>query len=180
MEVLCLFGLGFTATLIGVISAAAIDNAKRLFFLLIFYTNKLFLKIGGKPPMPAYINIDNYEEHLKGAKRKLYRFFNSNAVQGFCLFVFIWIYIIIGGVIFAAVEGWQYQDAHWYCFITLTTIGYGDFSAKTPGGRALCCLFALGGIGLLAAFFGLVGTSIVAGVREGVKKIKLLIANRNK
>ncbi|XP_072036161.1 potassium channel subfamily K member 10-like [Amphiura filiformis] len=37
------------------------------------------------------------------------------------------LFIVIPALIFQAVEGWTYHEAWYYCFITLTTIGFGDF-----------------------------------------------------
>ena len=35
--------------------------------------------------------------------------------------------MLISAVIFFATEGWTYADSLYYTFITLTTIGLGDF-----------------------------------------------------
>lgn len=42
-----------------------------------------------------------------------------------------------------------------------TTIGYGDYSPSTTGGRLFCVLFALGGVAVLAIGLGVVGHKIV-------------------
>jgi hypothetical protein len=42
-----------------------------------------------------------------------------------------------------------------------TTIGYGDYSPSTTGGRLFCVLFALGGVAVLAIALGVVGHKIV-------------------
>ena len=45
------------------------------------------------------------------------------------LFVGLGLFIFIPASIFVAVEGWDYHEAWYYCFITLTTVGFGDFVA---------------------------------------------------
>ena len=37
--------------------------------------------------------------------------------------------VFIPSIIYAHVEGWTYRDAVYYCVITLTTVGFGDFVA---------------------------------------------------
>ena len=39
------------------------------------------------------------------------------------------LFIMIPAIIFQAIEGWSYHEAWYYCFISLTTIGFGDFVA---------------------------------------------------
>lgn len=34
-------------------------------------------------------------------------------------------------VMFQQQEGWTYSEAIYYCFITLSTVGFGDFVAGT-------------------------------------------------
>ena len=47
---------------------------------------------------------------------------------GFILFV------VIPACIFLAIESWAYREAMYYVFITLTTIGFGDY---VPGNRSI-------------------------------------------
>lgn len=46
----------------------------------------------------------------------------------------------------------SFADGLWWSIVTLTTVGYGDISPSTPGGRVLAGLIMLFGIGLLATF----------------------------
>lgn len=39
------------------------------------------------------------------------------------------LFLLIPGLCFMLVENWTYGEAVYYCFITLTTIGFGDFVA---------------------------------------------------
>ena len=48
---------------------------------------------------------------------------------GFPLFIFF------PAIIFSAVDGWSYGDSIYYCFVTLTTVGFGDFVPGIPDSR---------------------------------------------
>lgn len=39
------------------------------------------------------------------------------------------IIIMIGAAVFSRYEGWSYFDSFYYCFVTVTTIGFGDYVA---------------------------------------------------
>lgn len=55
-----------------------------------------------------------------------------------------------------------WQDALWYCLVTLTTVGYGDFFPKTPGGRFLVGVPLLVlGIGLLGLLLSVLATALI-------------------
>ncbi|XP_049872655.1 uncharacterized protein LOC126371415 isoform X2 [Pectinophora gossypiella] len=86
-------------------------------------------------------------------------------------------YIVAGTFLFKRWEGWAYLDAAYFCFITLTTIGFGDFvpaqgQTQALGGDAadavhsiaLCSLYLLFGIALLAMSFNLVQEEVRANV----------------
>ncbi|GFO10297.1 two pore potassium channel protein sup-9 [Plakobranchus ocellatus] len=68
-----------------------------------------------------------------------------------------------GAAIFAYFEGWNYIDAFYFCFITLTTIGFGDFVAlqkddmltKQPQYVTFCLIFILFGLAVLSAAMNL-------------------------
>jgi len=48
-------------------------------------------------------------------------------------------FIGLGTVIYHFVEGWSWLDSLYFSVITLTTIGYGDFSHKPIWGKFLPC-----------------------------------------
>ncbi len=61
-------------------------------------------------------------------------------------------YILAGSVIFSITEGWNILDGAYFCFITFTTIGFGDFvpgkntlETEKKGVAALCTLYLLVG-----------------------------------
>jgi voltage-gated potassium channel len=46
------------------------------------------------------------------------------------------------------------EEALWWSFVTLATVGYGDYYPVTTGGRIIAVVMSLGGIGLFGAFTG--------------------------
>ncbi|BFZ11346.1 hypothetical protein BsWGS_14385 [Bradybaena similaris] len=68
-----------------------------------------------------------------------------------------------GAAIFSYFEGWPYIDAFYYCFVTLTTIGFGDFVAlqkddmlsQQPQYVTFCLIFILFGLTVISAAMNL-------------------------
>ena len=60
--------------------------------------------------------------------------------------------LLVGSILFHFVEGWRYFDALYYSLITLTTVGYGDFSPATDLGKIISMIYIIFGIGILLAF----------------------------
>jgi len=43
---------------------------------------------------------------------------------------------LLGALVFAKLEGWSYWIAFYFCFVSMSTLGLGDFSPETQAGRA--------------------------------------------
>jgi len=52
-------------------------------------------------------------------------------------------------------------DAYYFTAITLTTIGYGDFSPTTPLTKIFTTFYVLIGLGIIAGLIGLVGETMI-------------------
>ena len=61
----------------------------------------------------------------------------------------------IGTVFYHLVEGWRWVDAYYFSVVTLATVGYGDLSPKTDVGKIFTTFYIFAGVGMLAAYFGL-------------------------
>ncbi len=54
--------------------------------------------------------------------------------------------------------GW---DAFWYTFVTITTVGYGDFYPVTIGGRITGMVIMLAGVGLIGVLASLLSSTLI-------------------
>lgn len=72
-------------------------------------------------------------------------------------------------VMWPLVEGWDYMASFYFAWVTLTTVGYGDWYPVTPAGQALGVLNAFIGIAVVATAFGLL-TSYLDDVAEAAAK----------
>lgn len=83
-------------------------------------------------------------------------------------------YICGGAAIFSVWEGWDYLDGSYFCFVTLSTIGFGDLvpgdSVVTDEGTqeklVICSLYLLAGMALIAMCFNLVQEEVVFKLRK--------------
>ena len=63
--------------------------------------------------------------------------------------------LVLGATYYHFVEGFRWLDSFYFCTITLTTIGYGDFSPKTDPGKLFTIFYVLAGVGIIATFANL-------------------------
>lgn len=78
--------------------------------------------------------------------------------------------ILVFALVFSLFEkDATFADGLWTAYITVTTIGYGDFSAHTPAGRIITVLTSLFGIGCFAVFTGII---VEKALQRRMKKMK--------
>nr|XP_031838304.1 uncharacterized protein LOC116429463 isoform X2 [Nomia melanderi] len=94
-----------------------------------------------------------------------------------CVFLVV-SYIFGGAFLFSAWEQWPFLDSAYFCFITLTTIGFGDFvpayKLDAHKGIAVCSLYLLFGIALLAMSFNLVQEEVINNVKNVAKSLGII------
>ena len=72
------------------------------------------------------------------------------------LFVTTLVIIGLGSTVYHFLEGWSWIDSVYFCMITLTTIGYGDFTPQTDGGKIFTMFYILIGLGIILSFINTV------------------------
>ena len=70
---------------------------------------------------------------------------------------------VVGGTVFyQRVEDLTWVDSLYLTVMTLTTVGYGDVSPQTQGGRLFTVFYVLVGIGLIAALISELARAVIA------------------
>ncbi len=62
------------------------------------------------------------------------------------------IILAFGTFVYRYLEGWGYIDSLYFSVITLTTVGYGDFSPQTTGGKIFTIFYIFIGLGMILSF----------------------------
>lgn len=91
----------------------------------------------------------------------------------------IFVVMILGGLILRALETGsitENENPFWWSIVTMTTVGYGDYSPTTPQGRIFAVLIMFAGISLTAMFTAIISSIFVAKrIREekGLEKVNV-------
>ena len=75
--------------------------------------------------------------------------------------------VATGTVFYTVVEGWRVLDSLYFTVITLTTIGYGDFSPTTDISKIFTMFFVIAGVSFI---LGLLNFVIGRTVKERTEK----------
>lgn len=62
------------------------------------------------------------------------------------------IFLAIGTIAYRFIEDWSWLDSLYFSVITLTTIGYGDFSPQTDLGKLFTMAYIIIGVALILGF----------------------------
>jgi voltage-gated potassium channel len=84
------------------------------------------------------------------------------------MITFTCILIFISAIPFSLIEPKinTNQDALWWSIVTATTVGYGDLSPATLGGRLIAILLMIFGIGLIGMITGSIATFFISHTKE--------------
>ena len=62
------------------------------------------------------------------------------------------IMLVVTAAFFGLTNGWRFIDSFWFAFVTLSTIGYGDFTPQTPFSRVIFVVISKVGLGTMTLF----------------------------
>ena len=89
----------------------------------------------------------------------------------FRLMGFILGLVVLGAAGLTYFEDRPFDDAIWWAIVTLTTVGYGDISPRTPLGQTLAAAIMILGYGLIAVPTGLVSMEISLALSRHQKRV---------
>ena len=91
--------------------------------------------------------------------------------------------IVFGTIVYHYLEGWNFIDSLYFCVITLTTVGYGDFSPQTDEGKLFTIFYIILGLGIILGFINTVHNHYrdekLNKIKERKKKTTLSTKARN-
>jgi len=68
----------------------------------------------------------------------------------------VFAYLCLGMLVFHALEGFTLRDSLYLCVVMLTTVGYGDISPGTNGGKVAAIFFIMVGLSLATTCVGII------------------------
>ena len=148
---------------------AIIDLAAALPFFLVLAVDMRSLKLIRTLRILRLFKLYRYNSALQKVMYGFRKVKDELVVLGFAIVIL---------VMFSAVAMYEFEhevqpdkfhrlsDAVWWSFVTLTTVGYGDVSPVTFGGRVVAVITMIVGIGIFGTFVSLIGSSFLATLKH--------------
>ena len=88
--------------------------------------------------------------------------------------------VLTGTIVYWRFEDWTIIESLYFCIVTLTTVGYGDFTPTTAGTQIFTIVYILTGFGVLVALLTSVAEKYIEQKREGGGARARLAARRER
>ena len=85
------------------------------------------------------------------------------------LLAFLFGLILWDSAFYHFVEGWKWVDAIYFSVVTLSTVGYGDFSPETTAGKIFTVVFIIVGFGLFVSAVTTLASVILSQSDDDIK-----------
>jgi hypothetical protein len=89
------------------------------------------------------------------------------------MLIYVGIILLIGAGVYHWLEGWDWIDSFYFVVITLTTIGYGDFTPTTPVTKLITIFYGINGVIILLTFFDIIRRHRNLGASAGGQMITI-------
>uniref|UniRef100_A0A7S4B0P3 Potassium channel domain-containing protein n=1 Tax=Chrysotila carterae TaxID=13221 RepID=A0A7S4B0P3_CHRCT len=122
------------------------------------------------PQRPIDINRNGQPDFM--APRHPVIFYSKNLLPSILLNTFIQ---LISAAVFLAFEEWDFGESFYHCLVTATTVGYGDITTRTQGGRLWACFHIMISVALLGELLSSVD-ELRQTRKRAVRKVRQLAA----
>ncbi|MCJ1479073.1 Potassium channel [Lambiella insularis] len=186
-------GILFLGLIIASISTLALESGtKKVTVRMLEKARKKALKKGDLKSGNIQVNLGKKENIKKGTSSELgrreqefkimrevqKRAANTNRLIALCISAgaafFLW---FVGAAVFQQAElnsqGWSFFESLYFTYVSLLTIGYGDFYVQTNSGKPAFVLWSLVALPTLTVLIGSIGDVI----SEGMGKLTLWISD---
>ncbi|KAF5318422.1 hypothetical protein D9619_010924 [Psilocybe cf. subviscida] len=102
-------------------------------------------------------------ESLEMVERNAFR---ARLAVALGLFIVFW---TAGSAIFMKTEGWTFGSSVYFCFVSFTTVGYGDLAPRTPAGRSIFVVWALLGVGTMTILISILAEAYSSGYKSVIR-----------
>lgn len=109
-------------------------------------------EIGGFQMLSLFIGFKSLAKCIKQCFKKE----ETKALLVATMFI-----MIVGTLFYHQVEDMAFIDAFYFSFVTLATIGYGDFAPVTVIGKLFTVIYGILGLGLVSLSVGVIARELV-------------------
>ncbi len=84
------------------------------------------------------------------------------SILAFTIAIVLW-----ASVFYRYVEGWSWLDSIYFSVVTISTVGFGDFSPETAAGKIFTMFYIVVGLGVFVTAVTTIANSILSQSDEG-------------